>query len=325
MMTLAGLRGVLVCALLPVALAAQSVPTFDVVYQHTPPSAITLRIPAGTVALSMGNAGLISTDADVLFYNPGMLTSARGVAMSAQRYSGNATTASMAATQMFGSFAVAIGARVADWQSGEGLYGDAVRPGLGVLGLGGSGDASSVAITAATARALGPVRAGVSATYVREAFREQNDESAQYDVGVVWPMGPTSLALAVQYVGTPLGLPGLAAVSDSRDFEGASDWRATIGYGGFGFPIATFWDIGGTVQLSVDEAGTVRSAGGGELTYVPLEGVAIAARVGHRSTIGNERPLTAGLGFTLDRYSLDYAIESFRGGQTAHRLGVRIR
>lgn len=313
------------CALLPGALAAQPTPPVDVIEQITPPAAIALRIPASTVALSLGNVGIVSTDADVLFYNPGMLTAARGVALSAQRYGSNGTTGSLATTQMFGSFAVALGARLADWRSSEGLYGDAVRDGLGGLALDGTGRASSVAITAATARALGPVRVGIGATYVRESFRAENDESAQFDAGVVWPLGPTHLAFTMQHVGKSLALSGLTPVSSDTDFEGASDWRATIGYGGWGFPLATFWDLGATVQLSIDESGTVRSAGGGELTYVPLEGVAIAGRIGHRSTIGNERPLTAGLGFTLDRYSIDYAVESFRGGSRAHRVGLRIR
>ncbi len=320
------LRRVAGCSLVPVALAAQPAPNLDVAYETTPPpAAIALRIPAGTVALALGNVGIVSTDAEVLFYNPGMLTSARGVALSVQRYGGNGTTGSLAGTQMFGSIAVGIGARLADWRSPEGQYGDAVRPGLGVLGFRGSSRASSTAITAAAARAIGPVRIGVGATYVRESFHMENDESAQFEVGVVWPIGPTSLAFTMQQLGKPLELSGLPIANGSGEVAGASDWRAPIGYGGWGFPLATFWDLGGTVQLSLDDSGTVRSAGGGELTYVPLEGVAIAARVGHRSTIGNERPLTAGLGFTLDRYSLDYAIESFRGGRSAHRVGLRIR
>jgi len=318
-------RCIVCCALLAGALAAQPATPPEALDERTPPAAIALRIPAGTVALALGNVGIVSTDADVLFYNPGMLTSARGVAMSAQRYGGSGTTASLAATQMLGSIGVGIGARVADWRSPEGVYGDAVRPGLGVLGLGGSGRASSTAITVAAARAVGPVRIGVGATYVRESFRTENDESAQFDAGVVWPLGPTNLAFTMQHVGKSLALSGPSRITNSAEFEGASDWRATIGYGGWGFPLATFWDLGATVQLSIDESGAVRSAGGGELTYVPLEGVAIAGRIGHRSTIGNERPLTAGLGFTLDRYSIDYAVEAFRGVSSAHRVGLRIR
>lgn len=315
--------GAVLCCLLPVVLHAQ--PNLTVLYEWTAPAALSLRAPASTVALALGNSGIVSTAADVLFYNPGMLTSARGFATSAQRYGGNGTTASLASSQMFGSIGVGIGARIADWRSGEGFYGEAVRPGLGVLGLDGSVDGASVAVTAAAARAFGPVRLGVGATYVRESFNDESGQSSQYDVGVVWPIGPTSLAVTVQHIGNPLGLHGLPFVANSNEFEGASDWRATVGYGGWGFPLATFWDLGGTVQLSIDESGTVRPAGGVELTYVPVEGVSVAARVGHRSTIGNERPITGGFGLSLDRYSLDYAIESFRGGISAHRVGLRIR
>jgi hypothetical protein len=47
--------------------------------------------------------------------------------------------------------------------------------------------------------------------------------------------------------------------------------------------------------------------------------------VGGRHTLApGERPVTAGLGVTRDRLSLDYAYEPFAAG-TAHRVGVRVR
>ncbi len=314
-------RCVALASLLPAMLAAQSGPNMTVAVEPSHVAAIASRVPAGTVALALGNVGIASTDADVLFYNPGMLTSGRGMSLSAQRYNGNGTAASMAATQLVGSVGFGIGVRFADWRGPLGFgYAEAVRDGLGVLGLPGAARASSTALTAAAARALGPVRLGVSATYARETYAARHDETTHFDVGVVWPTGPGNLALTVQHEGAPLEI-----ADGFQEFEGAAEWRATLGYGAWGFPLATFWDFGGTAQLSVDEAGKVRSAGGVELTYVPVEGVSIAARVGSRSTIGNELPITGGLGLSLDRYSLDYALESFRGGVRAHRVGLRVR
>lgn len=292
---------------------------------RTAPAAVALRIPAGTVALALGNVGIATSDADVLFYNPGMLTSARGMSSGVQRYGTNGTAVTLAGAQMFGAYGAGIGVRFVDWQSSAEGYIDAVREGLGALGHAGSGRASSTALTAAAARAVGPVRLGLGVTYVREIFRAEHGESVQFDLGAVMPIGPTNLALTVQHIGKPLSIPQLSADGSTWNLEGASAWRATLGYGGWGYPLATFFDLGGNAQISVDETGTLRSAGGLELSYVPIEGVAIATRLGFRSSIGNEKPVTAGLGFTLDRVSLDYALEQFTGVSAAHRFGLRLR
>jgi hypothetical protein len=71
----------------------------------------------------------------------------------------------------------------------------------------------------------------------------------------------------------------------------------------------------------------VRPAGGVELAYVPIEGVAVVVRQGLRLPRERDEPLvTGGLGVTVDRWSLDYAVEPMRGGRpVSHRLGLRIR
>ena len=64
------------------------------------------------------------------------------------------------------------------------------------------------------------------------------------------------------------------------------------------------------------------------LTYVPLEGFVLAARAGARRVEGGpqtRRPYTAGLGFSFDRLSLDWAYEPYAGPGGAHRFGVRIQ
>jgi hypothetical protein len=66
-------------------------------------------------------------------------------------------------------------------------------------------------------------------------------------------------------------------------------------------------------------------AAGGEVAYSWLDGYSIALRAGVRRTMPGEEPATAGIGFTMDRLSIDYAIEALSGPRAAQRFGLRIR
>ena len=65
--------------------------------------------------------------------------------------------------------------------------------------------------------------------------------------------------------------------------------------------------------------------GGVELSYSPIDGVTFTGRAGgRRPQLREERPVTAGAGFTVDRVTLDYGWETLRGG-AGHRLTLRLR
>jgi len=87
------------------------------------------------------------------------------------------------------------------------------------------------------------------------------------------------------------------------------------------------YDMGLQTQLTVDRDGYVSPAAGYEIGYVPIEGVSFNARVGVRwLREADASPATGGLGITVDRISIDYAIEPYRGGHpVSHRLGLRIK
>ena len=166
-------------------------------------------------------------------------------------------------------------------------------------------------------RSLGPLRVGLSATYLRESFRFDLDEALLLDAGVVATIGPGFVGLSVQGLGGTVQLPG----SDRT-----RPWRTTLGYGTRLFPVSTFVDLAGVAQLSVDADGEVRPAGGVELSYVPIEGLSFTARVGGRQPLDDgESAVTGGFGVSLDRVSLDYALDPVRGGAAAHRIGIRVR
>jgi len=279
-----------------------------------------LRTPASVVAAGMGDAGAVLVDPAVLFYNPAMLPQSGGVALSGHRLDAATTNASIASVQSVGGFTVGLGARLLGFRE--------MVPRITVgLPPRDSAPGSSTALTAAIARPVGPVRLGASATYAREAFGEvdrvaRHDEVTVADVGVTMPFGPgnaMTVAAVVQHLG-----PGY------QRGEGERPWRGVLAVGGRNYPIATFWDVSAVTQLLIDADGTVHHAAGAELAWVPVEGVSVAARTGVRSVDEADRfsagRFTGGLGVSLDRWSLDWALEAARDGRSAaHRVGVRIR
>ena len=102
--------------------------------------------------------------------------------------------------------------------------------------------------------------------------------------------------------------------------------RIGVGYGGYQ-SIAGHWDIGAQMALTLEGDLFVRPAGGAEVAYVPIDGVAITLRQGFRLPRERDESLiTAGFGVTIDRIAIDYAMEPMRGRRpVAHRLGLRIR
>lgn len=279
---------------------------------------LVLRLPASARMLGMANAGVSSNDADALFYSPGMLTQARGVAVSMQRYGANATTGSFASVQTLGALSVAVGAQLLQFATTAPEWADDAKRGAARLSDGGTEGASSTAFTLGVGRVLKGYRLGAAVKYAEERLGNTTDGVVALDVGLNRALGPATLAIAVQNIG---------AGPDLYYVNGPLPTRLTVGFGGGLFPIWEKWDIGMQTQVSVERDGFVRPAGGVELGYVPVEGVALVMRSGVRLPREKDEPLaTAGLGVTVDRYSFDYALEPMRGGRpVSHRIGFRIK
>ena len=102
-------------------------------------------------------------------------------------------------------------------------------------------------------------------------------------------------------------LPRTATVGVSRGGQlGEFDWFATT-------------------AVSWIRTNTLSPAGGLEMNYSWLSGYNIALRVGARRPLPGEDAVTAGAGFTMDRLSIDYALETLSGGRIGNRIGLRIR
>jgi hypothetical protein len=266
----------------------------------------------------MGNVGIASNDGDAMFYNPGMLASSRGTVISMQRFGEAATAGAMATTSTSGSLTLGIGAQHLSYAVPAGTsYADAVFPGATHLSDGGDQSASSTALTFGVARTIKGLRLGVAAKFVEDRLGAAHDATVAFDVGFNRQIGRGTLGVAVQNLGTGPRIDGI---------EGTLPLRIGVGYGLYR-PINPTWDIGAQTALTLEGDAFVRPAGGLELAYVPVDGVAITLRQGFRLPREQDESLyTAGLGVTLDRWSVDYALEPVRGGRpVAHKIGVRLR
>lgn len=279
---------------------------------------LVLRLPSSARVAAMANAGLVSTDGDAMFYNPGMLASSRGAAISMQRYGSASTAGSMGTTSTVGPLTIGVGAQFVSYLAPGGVtYADVIKPGATHLSDGGSVSASSTAFTFGVGRTIKGTRLGVNLKYVEDRLGASHDGTAAFDIGMSRALGPGTVGLVVQNLGVGPRLEGI---------KGTLPRRIGVGFGGYQ-AVAGHWDVGAQLALTLEGDLFVRPAGGAELAYVPIEGVTITLRQGFRRPRERDESLiTAGLGVTVDRISIDYAMEPMRGGRpVSHRVGLRIR
>jgi hypothetical protein len=284
-----------------------------------------LRLPASARIAALANAGIASTDADALLYNPGMLPVARGMSASVQRYGSAGTAGSFATVAQAGTLSFGVGGQFVDYTADpvpvpvDQLQRYRLRLAGGATSLFRREGipASSAAFTLGIARTVKGYRFGVSAKYAEDRIGFEHDGTVAFDIGLYRPTGPGTLALVAQNLGKGTEIAGM---------PGALPRRLGVGFGG-GTSLSEHVDLSAQMQLTVENDFWLRPAGGVELGYVPIEGVSIVFRTGLRLPKERDEPLvTGGLGFTYDRISLDYAAEPFRDGRPfSHRVGLRVR
>lgn len=279
---------------------------------------LVLRLPSSARFLGVGNAGIVSTDGDAMFYNPGMLASSRGSAASLQRYGSNGTAGAIATTNTAGSMTVGIGAQFVRYNAPSNVsYDNLLKPGATRLSEAGTVPAASTAFTIGFAKTIKGFRLGANAKYVEDRIGTAADGTLAVDIGLNRALGPGALGLVVQNLGSGLRIAGNTGTLPRRIGAG---WGAAR-------PISEHWDIAAHTALTLEGDLFVRPAGGGEFSYIPVEGVAFVIRQGFRRPREKDESLfTAGLGVSIDRIAVDYAFEPMGGGKApAHRLGMRIR
>jgi hypothetical protein len=281
---------------------------------------IVLRIPAGPRSMALGDAYVAGSGAEVLFYNPARIIAGAGSMVALGFYGSEAKMGTVGTTlAVAGNFTAGFGVRYLE----HGLFVPDAPPEPGDLAVSSNFTEPSLAATFGLAHTLPilGVQAGASVTYARESGFISTDNAFTFSVGVTQPVGSFTVAIAAQdfsgryYIdlnGKRLDIPE----------------RVSLGVTSQSIPVGDFIDITPIAQVSVNRDHQVRPAGGVNFAYTPVIGFEFAARVGARwvDSTGalNPSPFSFGLGFTLDRLSLDYAFAPDAAG-AAHRIGIRAR
>jgi hypothetical protein len=300
---------------LPASLAAQS-------GLYAP---IVLLLPSSPRTLGLGNTGVASRDDDVIFFNPAQLVNARGVSASGERYSAHAGGGSLSAATAFSNGGIAIGARAVDYEVPTNVF-PADRSTMLDAGV----PASALELSVGVGQAYKGFRGGIAGKYVEDIASTTRIGRAMADVGLAKDFFRSyTVGLAVQNIGSSMSIPcglshagnGCAAGEGSMDVQ--SPLRTTLGVS-TGKSVGEF-DLFGTAAVSMLRTDFVIPSGGLEANYSWLSGYNIALRAGARRPMLGEDAFTAGAGFTMDRLSIDYALETLTDGRVAHRIGLRVR
>lgn len=277
---------------------------------------VVLRTPASPWALALGDGFTAGRGtSDILFYNPANLAMGVGVSASVQRWGSASTAASLSHVLTSSGWGIGVGLRYLDY----GASGGALTHPAELMSRG-PHLASSLAASVGVSRVIKGLRTGVTLKYVEERLPAERDGFGVVDLGVGRELGIFSLGLTVRDLGPDRELALQPLESPTRVSFGAL-LRTR--------PLGVFFDYAAIAEVTLRRDGRVEAAGGGELVWVPLEGWSIAGRVGFRTPekVGDlgQQPYTAGFGVSLDRFTLDYAADPYRGGRVGHRLGIRIR
>ncbi|MCU0633745.1 MAG: hypothetical protein MUE41_02630 [Gemmatimonadaceae bacterium] len=311
-----------VWALVPAVLTAQSPPPVL-------PTPVAVTLPWSARAAALGGTFVAGDDADVLFFNPGALPLARGMAIGVSRTDDASLGASFAAVTTLGRWSLGAGIRAlrldelrlvalpALARSGE-------RSDPAFRAWRDAGIAGSAVASIGAARRLGPIRLGA-------ALHAGNDVGPRTtagdplgmrvlaDVGATMPLWFGSLAAVARSIGPDPG----SAVDGRAVVDRQIPTRYEIGYGIPLSPQGTWYDLGGQFAVGLDRDGNVASSGGVEFSLVPVEGVGLVARVGSRRTQGVAR-MTWGTSLAIDRMAFDVAYEPDPAA-AGWRLGIRVR
>jgi hypothetical protein len=315
------LRGATVAAL---ASTLASVPSSAVAQSGLYAPLIQL-LPSSPRTLAMGNTGVASRDDDAIFFNPAQLVNARGVSASGERYSANAGGGALSAATAFNNGGIAVGARAVEYDAPANLF-PVNRSTMLDAGV----PAAAYELSVGIGQTFKGVRGGVTGKYAEDLASSTRVGRAMADVGLAKDFFRNyTVALAVQNIGSAMTIPcalqhaANACAVGATTVDAVTPLRSTLGVA-TGRSVGEF-DLFGTAAVSMLRTDFVVPSGGIEANYSWLSGYNIALRAGARRPIAGEDAFTAGAGFTMDRLTIDYALETLSAGRVAHRVGLRIR
>lgn len=274
-----------------------------------------LQLPTSARSVAMGGLSMGTRDVDAAFGNPALAGGNNTLSFTGARYASGASTGHLASAMNIGALGLSLGVQMLDAQSRFGGF-----PARSDV-LTDEGARAHAGLGANVAASFGwkGMRWGAAARYVEERFSDVRATSAAFDVGAsrnFWN-GAITTGLALQHLGQDLAL-GAARVQLPA--------RASLGAAMNGYGVSKWFDVGASANVAVRRDGRIVPSAGGELSYVPIEGVVVALRGGARAPeLDAQRTLTAGLGASFDRLSLDYGWQDMRGKGGAHHLTLRLR
>lgn len=279
---------------------------------------IVLRLPTSTRMLAMGNVGVMGRDDDVLFYNPAQLVAARGTSVSFEQFAPGSQTGALSSVSRFNTGGIAIGAVTARFHPSSPFDWDLVDRDdiLGAQPIEGSSTMLAVGI----GQVVKSVRIGLAAKYVEDRVGTRRNAGGVVDVGVARDFFGYGFGLSVQNIGPDLDVFPIGG--NVLFAPGAFPIRTTLG-ASRSLPVGQF-DVFASAGVSMLRD-FYAPAGGVEVGYSWLDGYNVFGRVGARRPERGEGALTAGAGFSMDRLSIDYAVEALSGSRFGHRFGLRVR
>ena len=275
-------------------------------------------LPTGARALGMGGMTAASRDPEAALGNPALAGPGTLSGVSFAHFRDGANAGVVGVTTAVGVIGIGLAVSYLDYAPRFGGIGQA-RLTDDVLWAEGNGIAASTAAAFSLSAVYKGFRWGASATYLEERIELDRSSVAALSVGASRDafFNNLTLGVAVQNIGPAL------RVGAGGDVD--LPLRLAVGVSGAFFPINAWLDLGAQGGFAVRRDGLVSGSLGGDLTWVPIEGISFALRAGvRRPELRAERPLTAGLGAAIDRFAVDYAWEQLREGG-AHRIGLRIR
>ncbi|MGW8265452.1 MAG: hypothetical protein ACWGSQ_03740 [Longimicrobiales bacterium] len=281
---------------------------------------IVLDLPASTRALALGNAFALGfRDSDAVFYHPGLLNQAEGMAAGLQWFGAGGTLTGLSAAQAWFGGGVALGIQHLAYQ----VPAESIGTVDGILGLpadegslrdSGEAGASETVVSAGYGRTLMGIRMGAVAKFIDQNLGYRTASTMAVDVGIAMTPGPITMALSAQNLGPALGIAGGDVPLPTRFTLGASSRTAPVG------PL----DVSVSSALSYRLDGDLIPSLGLEVGYWPVNGRTFVGRAGYRyrSNGYSATPLTFGGAFLGDNIILEYAYQGFESGDPSHRFSL---
>lgn len=257
-----------------------------------------------TRAIGMANVATWLRDDDVLFFNPAQLAVARGTSVSGETRSTRDRDGALSSVLAFGKGGVGVGMTLAQqrmpqfFNTPNGMVPGPDIPVTGTL------------VAAGIGQTFNGRRVGLSAKYAASQFGDNRLERGLVDAGISQDFKRYFTASVVAR-DIPL----------NHTAWGAHEYNTVVGLAA-SFPAGPF-DVVTASDGSFSRSGSFEGAFGAEASWSWLSGYSVAARTGIFG--GDLHGINAGLGFTRDRVSIDYAFDQRAAGHTGHRLGLRVR